>query len=42
MSIIEGRFDQFVRDFMKSYYPNEDYPQWCVNALEVAGISLRS
>lgn len=42
MSIIEGRFDQFVRDFMKSYYPKGDYPQWCVSALEVAGIPLHS
>lgn len=40
MSIIEGRFDEFVREFMRNYYPKGDYPQWCVDALKVAGISL--
>ena len=41
MSIIEGRFDAYVKQFMKNYFPNEDYPEWCVEALGVAGIQLK-
>ena len=40
MSIIEGRLDEFVREFMRNYYPKGDYPQWCIDAFKVAGISL--
>jgi tRNA-guanine transglycosylase len=40
MSIIEGRFDQYVKEFMKRYFPDGAYPEWCVRALDVAGIHL--
>lgn len=40
MSIIEGRFDPYVKEFMKRYFPDEVYPEWCVRALDVAGIHL--
>lgn len=40
MSIIEGRFDAFVREFMRKYFPKGDVPKWCVDALRVAGIDL--
>lgn len=41
MSIIEGRFDSYVKEFMNNYFPKGDYPQWCVEALHVAGIDLK-
>ena len=40
MSIIEGRFEEYVREFMKNYFPDGNYPKWCVDALDVAGIHL--
>lgn len=40
MSIIENRFDEFVREFMRNYFPKGDVPKWCVDALHVAGIDL--
>ncbi|KAI9299151.1 queuine tRNA-ribosyltransferase-like protein [Neoconidiobolus thromboides FSU 785] len=42
-SIIEDKFPQFVKGFMKSYYKNEGkYPEWVVNALNSVGIELDS
>ncbi|KAB7499093.1 putative queuine tRNA-ribosyltransferase [Armadillidium nasatum] len=32
-SIKEGTFVKFVKDFMKSYYKDEAYPEWVVDAL---------
>ena len=40
MSIIEGRFEEYVQQFMKRFFPMGDYPTWCVEALNVAGIHL--
>ncbi len=40
MSIIEGHFEEYVQQFMKRYFPKGDYPTWCVEALQVAGIHL--
>lgn len=33
-------FDDFVRDFMRAYYPDGAYPTWAVDALLEAGIEL--
>uniref|UniRef100_A0A6I8S834 tRNA-guanine(15) transglycosylase-like domain-containing protein n=1 Tax=Xenopus tropicalis TaxID=8364 RepID=A0A6I8S834_XENTR len=41
-SILQGRFPQFVQDFMRTMYSSRDkYPQWAVDALETVGITLQ-
>ena len=40
-SIVEGCFPQFVSDFMIRIYPNKNYPQWSVDALNSVNIELR-
>lgn len=39
-AILEGRFTEFVREFMVKRYPDRQYPQWSREALESAGIGL--
>ncbi|KAL7636741.1 UNVERIFIED_CONTAM: hypothetical protein RMT77_012495 [Armadillidium vulgare] len=39
-SIKEGTFVNFVKDFMKSYYKDEAYPEWVVDALSSVNITL--
>ncbi|KAG9470779.1 hypothetical protein GDO78_016723 [Eleutherodactylus coqui] len=40
-SILNGRFPQFVQDFMRTMYGTKDkYPRWAVDALQTVGISL--
>lgn len=39
-SITEGRFPQFVKDFMSQQYPQGDYEQWTVDALSSVNIHL--
>ncbi|OQR82818.1 queuine tRNA-ribosyltransferase [Achlya hypogyna] len=39
-AILDGTFPTFVRQFMQSWYPTEPVPDWVVEALKVAGISL--
>lgn len=39
-AIKEQRFPDFVRQFMAGMFPRGDVPQWVVDALDVAGISL--
>eukprot|EP00878_Enallax_costatus_P011633 GHUV01012142.1.p1 GENE.GHUV01012142.1~~GHUV01012142.1.p1 ORF type:complete len:422 (+),score=93.24 GHUV01012142.1:621-1886(+) len=39
-AIKEQCLPQFVRDFLLGMYPKCDVPQWVVDALDVAGISL--
>eukprot|EP00245_Coleochaete_scutata_P017237 TRINITY_DN8353_c0_g2_i1.p1 TRINITY_DN8353_c0_g2~~TRINITY_DN8353_c0_g2_i1.p1 ORF type:complete len:135 (-),score=16.66 TRINITY_DN8353_c0_g2_i1:8-382(-) len=39
-AIIEGRFPQFVKDFIKCQFPDGDVPRWVVEALAVAGIAV--
>lgn len=39
-AIIEKRFKSFVRTFMLDYYPDCDYPQWILDAMKEAEISL--
>lgn len=40
MSIIDGKFDLFVKEFLHNYFPDGNVPKWCIDALEVAGITL--
>lgn len=40
MSILEGRFPEFVRGFLRVQFPTGDVPQWVRNAMEVAGIDI--
>jgi len=40
MSILEGRFPEFVRGFLRVQFPKGDVPQWVRNAMEVAGIDI--
>lgn len=40
-SIIEGRFEAFVNDFLEKNYHNHEYPTWVVNALTDAGVTFR-
>ncbi|KAL4145652.1 hypothetical protein PRNP1_013317 [Phytophthora ramorum] len=39
-SVLDGEFEPFVRTFMLQQFPNRDYPQWTVDALAEAKISL--
>jgi len=39
-SIEQQRFPEFVRNFMRSTYPNKEYPQWIVDALGAVNIHL--
>lgn len=41
-SILENRFEEFVRDFMSRQYPLGDYDEWVVDALASVNISLRT
>ncbi|KAG8057079.1 hypothetical protein GUJ93_ZPchr0002g25949 [Zizania palustris] len=40
MSIIEGRFPEFVRGFLRMQFPKGDIPKWVRNAMVVAGIDI--
>jgi tRNA-guanine family transglycosylase len=39
-SLLHDNFVQFVLEFMKLQYPNNNYPKWTRDALEDAGINL--
>lgn len=39
-SIEDGRFPEFIKDFMKSHYPKSDYPEWVVDALKAVNVEL--
>lgn len=39
-SILEKAFPEFVQDFMKTHYGEKEVPQWVVDALADAGITL--
>ncbi|XP_013880526.1 queuine tRNA-ribosyltransferase catalytic subunit 1 isoform X2 [Austrofundulus limnaeus] len=40
-SIMEGRFPEFIRTFMKRMFPSRDqYPSWAVEALASVGVTL--
>eukprot|EP00056_Hartaetosiga_gracilis_P020119 m.17646 g.17646 ORF g.17646 m.17646 type:complete len:423 (+) comp8178_c0_seq2:61-1329(+) len=37
-SIIDQKFPQFVRKFMRDYHGDKEYPEWAVNAFNSVGI----
>uniref|UniRef100_A0A0A9DEW3 tRNA-guanine(15) transglycosylase-like domain-containing protein n=1 Tax=Arundo donax TaxID=35708 RepID=A0A0A9DEW3_ARUDO len=39
-SIVEGRFPEFVRGFLRAQFPKGDVPKRVCNAMEVAGIDI--
>lgn len=39
-AILETRYEAFVQKFMRNHYPDGKYPEWIVEALLDAGISL--
>ena len=39
-AIIQDKYPDFVRQFVKSNYPDGDYPTWAVNALKHVGIDV--
>jgi queuine tRNA-ribosyltransferase len=39
-SILEDKFPQFIRNFFSEMYPNMDYPQWAIEALESVNVKL--
>lgn len=40
-SIKEGRFEEYVQDFMSTYYKGKTYPKWVIDALSAVNITLR-
>lgn len=40
-AIKQQRLPEFVRGFVRGLYPAGDVPQWVVDALDFAGISLQ-
>lgn len=39
-AIAEDRFPEFVQSFMLKMFPKRNYPQWTIDALHSANISL--
>jgi hypothetical protein len=39
-SIIDGKLDVFVQEFMRRQFPNKDSPRWVQEALASAGIAI--
>ena len=39
-AIKDGRFPDFVAEFMEALYPSREYPQWAENAFNSVGIKL--
>ena len=39
-AIVDGSFPDFVRTFVRTHYPEQDFPTWVVEALLTAGIEL--
>lgn len=40
-SIVDGRFPEFIRTFMKRMFPSPDqYPSWAVDALASVNVTL--
>lgn len=40
ISIENGKFDEFVKNYMVKMFPNKNYPKWTIDALKVVGINL--
>lgn len=41
-SIKEGRFPEFVKDFLQTLYPERNYPDWACEALAAVNIDVKS
>lgn len=43
-AILDGTeaYHEFIRAFLKEMYPNNDVPQWAVDALQEAGVTLQN
>ena len=41
-AILEDRYPQFVQDFLDEFFPDKDVPSWVVDALQAAGIEVKS
>lgn len=39
-SIVEKRFPEFIKDFMKVHFRNEPTPQWIIDALAAVNVNL--
>lgn len=39
-SIKEGRFPQFIQEFMLDNFPDKEYPEWVVSALQAVNVNL--
>jgi len=39
-SVMEDKLPQFILGFMSKLFPDEQYPEWAVNALQSVGINL--
>lgn len=40
-SIKVNKFPEFVQEFMTNMYPDKNYPQWCLDALQSVNIELK-
>lgn len=40
-SIVDGRFDEFVQEFMDLMFPQRNYPKWVCDALSAVNVELR-
>merc|ERR1711990_657546 len=41
-AVVEDRYPDFIRTFMKDMYGDDDYPRWAVDALREVGVDLTS
>lgn len=41
-SINEGRFPEFVKQFVNGLYPHHDYPEWVTTALTSVNIDVKN
>ena len=39
-SITEGKFVEFIYNFMDTMYPSKDFPNWAVEALQSVNVNL--
>lgn len=40
-SINVNKFPEFIQQFMINMYPNKNYPQWCIDALQSVNIEIK-
>ena len=39
-SIIDDRFEEYIKNFFLEMFPNKDYPTWCIDALDAVNMKL--